>query len=115
MNAIDEYLQTATPSQKVALEHIRDIVLTLAPEAEQGMGYGIPVFKYKKRPLIYFAAFKNHMSMFPASDEMIAAVGKDLEKFRAAKGTLHFTEEEPIPDAMLTKIIQFRLAAITQK
>jgi uncharacterized protein YdhG (YjbR/CyaY superfamily) len=115
MNVIDEYLQTVTPSQKVVLEHIRDIILKLAPEAEQRMGYGIPEFRYNKQPLLYFAAFKNHMSMFPASDDMIAAVGKDLEKFRAAKGTLHFTEDTLIPDAMLQKIIEFRLVAVTQK
>ncbi len=114
MSAIDEYLKNATPSQKAMLERFRKIIKQIVPEAEEVISYGIPMFKYNETYLIYFAFFKNHMSIYPASDAMIKAIGPELAKFRTSKGTLQFTEDSPIPEPILSKIILFRLADITK-
>lgn len=116
MATIDEYLdKQASPSQRVVLERIRKLVKQLVPDAEEVISYGIPTFKYNRTYLLYMAAFKSHLSVFPASDEMIEAVGEELAKFRTSKGTLRFTEKNPIPEPMLKKIILFRLGSITKK
>lgn len=73
------------------------------------ISYGIPTFKHKGKPLIYFGAFKDHMSIFPASDETIKAIGEELGKFRTSKGTLQFTEDRPIPEVIIKQIIKYRL------
>lgn len=113
MSAIDEYLKDATPLQKEALEKVRGLVKQLVPEVEEVISYAIPMFKYRGRPLLYFATFKDHMSLFPASDEMIQAVGGTLGDFRTSKGTLQFTTDKPIPEALLKKLIIFRRDTIS--
>ncbi len=114
MPTIDEYLKNVTPSQKDKLERVRTIVRQVVPEAEEVISYGIPAFKYNKQYLIYFAAFKNHMSIFPASDEMIEAIGEELDTFRTSKGTLQFTEDNPIPEPIIKEIVIHRLHSISK-
>ncbi len=109
MAMVNEYLESITASQKAEFEKVRKAVQQLVPEAEEVISYGIPTFKYKKKPLLYFGAFKDHTSLFPTSDEMIKAI-PELEKHRAGKSTLRFAES--IPEPLLKKIILHRLAAI---
>lgn len=111
MTVIDDYLNHASPTQKAELERIREIVKQIAPDAEEVISYGVPAFKVNKRVVLYMGAFKDHMSIFPASDAMIAEIGEDVAQFRAAKGTLRFTEDKPIPGPILTKIVTYLLAS----
>jgi uncharacterized protein YdhG (YjbR/CyaY superfamily) len=111
MSEIEEYLRSATQEQKRVFESIRKIIKKIVPEAEEVISYGIPTFKVNKKPLLYFGAFKNHMSLFPASDGMVKEI-PELEKFRVAKGTLRFTDQQSIPEAMIKKIIKYRLNSI---
>ena len=62
---VDEYLNRIEPSQRKQFERVRKIVKKLVPEAEEVISYGIPTWKYRGKYLIYFAAFKNHMSIYP--------------------------------------------------
>lgn len=112
MATIEEYLIGITPSQKAEFKQIRRIVHEVVPEAEEVISYGVPTFKYKSRPLLYFGAYKNHMSIYPASDMMIEEIGESLNAFRTSKGTFQFTSDNRIPDAMLKKIVQYRLGSI---
>lgn len=114
MSAIDEYLSSLTPAQKIRFERIRAIVLEVAPEAEETFSYGMPTFKYNKRPLLYFGAFKNHMSIFPASSAAVKSMEDKLSQFHTSKGTLQFTEDKPIPDPVIKEIIRKRLAEISK-
>ena len=114
MSAIDEYLKNVSTPQKAALERVRKVVKQIVPDAEEVISYGMPAFKVNKQYLIYFAAFKNHMSIFPTADPMIAAIG-ELSKFRTSKGTLQFTEDNPIPEPLIKEIITHRLKALQKK
>lgn len=109
MSAIDDYLKSVTTLQGVELQKIRKIIKQIIPEINESISYGVPAFKYKNKPVIYFAAYKNHMSLYPASDEMIEEVGDSLDKFRTSKGTFRFTEKNPIPEATIKKIVKYRL------
>lgn len=75
MSVLNDYLDNIARPHKRELEKIRKIIKQVAPEAGKLISYGIPAFKYMNKYLIYFAAFKNHMSIFPASDSMIEAIG----------------------------------------
>ncbi len=114
MSVIDEYLERVDPLQKAGLGRLRTIVKNIVPEAEEVMSYGMPAFKYKNRILIYFAAFKDHMSLFPASDQAIESIGEDLGKFRTSKGTFQFTTDKPIPEPLLKAFITFRMESIAK-
>ena len=115
MSDVDEYLKTATESQKAFFKKFKEIVKQVVPDAEESISYGIPTFKYKKKPLIYWGAFSTHMSIFPASDSMVLELGEALGKFRVSKGTLRFTEAKPIPESLLKEIVKHRLKIISEK
>jgi len=115
METVDEYLKTVTPSQKIALERIRALVKKLVPDAEETISYGMPTYKYNGKVLIHFAAFKDHLSIFPTADLSIdTGLNKKLEKYRSGKGTLQFTLDDPIPDDLIKDIVKIRLNDISK-
>lgn len=111
MTAVDDYLATMTASQKAEFERIRGIVHDMVPGVEELISYGVPAFKDKKKFLIWVGGFKDHMSIFPASDSMIEVIGEELGKHRTSKGTIQFSEEKPISEAIIRQIIAHRLDA----
>lgn len=111
MSVIDTYLENVTPTQKKVLEHIRQLVKKQVPDAEEAISYGMPTFKYKKKNLIHFAGFKDHMSLFPTGDETLKVID-GIDRFQTSKGTLQFTESDPIPDEMIRQIVTFRIHSI---
>ncbi len=111
MSVIDDYLKNIEPRQKAELERIRSIVKKLVPDAEETFSYGMPTYKYKNRPLIYFAAFKNHMSIFPTAGPAEALKDK-LAGYKLSKGTIQFTVEKPLPETIIKELITLRLNVI---
>ena len=112
MITVDQYLNNLSENQHSEFERVRSEVLKRAPEAELIMSYGMPSFKYKKKIVLHFGAFKEHMSLFPASDDMVTEIGPELEAFRTSKGTLQFTRTKPLPNELLAKVVIFRLKGI---
>lgn len=104
MSVIDEYLMKVEPAQREALERIRKIAMEEVPDAVDTIGYGMPVLRYKNRYMLGFCQFKNHMSIFPAT-EPIAAMKEKLTGFKTAKGTIQFTLDKQIPEDLLREIV----------
>lgn len=104
MNEIDKYLENLAPTQRAALERVRNKIKELVPDAVETISYAMPTFKFMGKNMIHFAAFKNHMSIFP-TDEPIDQLKEKLKDFRTAKGTIQFTESNPVPDNLLEEII----------
>lgn len=105
MSVIDDYLSTLTPEQKQILEHVRQVVRDNFPNAEETIGYGMPVMKLNGKYLLGFSAFKDHLSVFPGAYP-IAKLKEQLKDFKTAKGTVQFTTEKPLSDELLTQIIR---------
>lgn len=114
MSSFDEFLVTVPEPEKAAFERIRQIVRRAVPSAEEATSYGMPAFKYKKRPLLGFRMAKDHLSVFPFSPEAIEAARGPLAGFDLSKGTVRFTAEHPIPDAALEQIVRHRVQEIDQ-
>src|SRR5690242_18036060 len=110
--SIDEYLAAIPARQRAALEKVRRAVRAAAPEAVEAISYQMPAFKERGRILVYFAAFKDHCSFFPASGAVMEELGDELEPYFAGKGTLRFTVERPIPARLVRKIVKLRRAEI---
>jgi uncharacterized protein YdhG (YjbR/CyaY superfamily) len=111
MNTVDEYLAQVPDPQRAELDRIRAFVKQTVPEAEESISYMMPAFKYKKKPLIYYAAFKNHLSIFPTSGPT-ETLKDQLKDFNASKGTIQFTLEHPLSDALLGEILHTRVSEI---
>src|SRR4051812_8389153 len=92
-SVIDQYLKDVPEPQRAALERVREIIKRTAPEVEEVITYGMPGFKYRKKYLIAFAPFKNHMSLFPGTHP-IEAVTDKLDGFTYSKGTIQFTRDK---------------------
>jgi uncharacterized protein YdhG (YjbR/CyaY superfamily) len=110
--SVDAYLQDIEPPKRAELERIRRLVKKLVPKAEEVISYGIPTFKYKGTYLIYFASFTNHMSVFPGAP---LDLKEKLEGYTLGKGTIQFTAEKPLPDAIITELVMRRLDNIEAK
>ncbi|HXH26582.1 MAG TPA: DUF1801 domain-containing protein [Candidatus Acidoferrum sp.] len=111
MNPIDNYLAKLPSDQKAALEQVRAVVAQTVPDAEEVISYGMPGFKYKGSYLVGFAAFKDHLSLFPTSHPVEELQSK-LVDFKLSKGTIQFTPEKPIPEPIIRQLLAIRLRDI---
>jgi uncharacterized protein YdhG (YjbR/CyaY superfamily) len=103
---IDEYIASAPGEVQPILERIRLTVRKAAPRAEERISYRMPAF-FLDGVLIYFAAFKKHIGVFPpVRDESLSA---ELSKYAGPKGNLQFPLSEPVPYGLITKIVKVRL------
>lgn len=110
MQTVDEYLVSITPVQKAEFERIRKIVKKAVPDTVEVISYGIPTFKYKGKFLLYFGAFKNHMSLFPGPTT--EAMKDKLKDFKLGKGTIQFTSDKPVPEPIIKELLINRVAVI---
>lgn len=108
VTAVDDYLSGLDVPTRAAFEHIRDLVMDLVPDAEQGTSYGMAALKYKQKPLIAFLAAKNHLSIFPCSSRVVDSVRDQLAAFELSKGTIRFTIATPLPDDVVRDIVRLR-------
>ena len=91
------------------LEALRQSILTVLPGAEQGLSYGVPVFRVNDRPIAGFSAAKNHLSYLPHSGDVLAGLDEtDLDGFSASKGALKIPIDKPLPDSLVRTLIVAR-------
>ncbi len=108
---MEAYLAGVPEDARAELENIRKTIRAAAgPNAEEGFSYGIPAFKLNGRPLVAYAALKNHCSFFPMSPAVIQAHAKELSGYETAKGTIRFTADNPLPSALVRKLVKARIA-----
>jgi uncharacterized protein YdhG (YjbR/CyaY superfamily) len=112
MLTFDEYLARVPGPQKAEFERLRQIVRRAVPGVEESVSYGLPAFKYKKRPLLGFKAGKNHLSVFPFRPQVIEAARDALAGFDVSKGTVRFTVDKPILDSALKQLLRHRVREI---
>jgi|SRR5208283_2410049 len=107
--SVDEYFaglpQPAHSALKKIREAIRSVVLA---DAEETISYKIPAFKHKK-VLVWYAAFSDHCSLFP-TNAVIEAFKNELKGYSTSKGTIHFPIDEPVPTALIKKLVKARVA-----
>jgi len=112
MSTVDEAIaEVPSPSREV-LQHVIDIARRLAPDAEDGMSYGMPALRVAGKPFVSVVAAAKHLSLFPFSPAAIDAVRDDLEGYSLSKGTVRFTAEHPLPDDVVERLLSARLAEI---
>ena len=107
---VDAFLAGLSQSTREALEELRRAVATAAPEALEGLGYGVPAFKYRGRPLVSFGAGKNHCSFYVQSPAVIDAHRDELAGYDTSKGTIRFAPDKPLPEDLVTTLVQARIA-----
>jgi uncharacterized protein YdhG (YjbR/CyaY superfamily) len=109
---VEEFLATLPDDRRKALQHLRELTQKACPQAVEGFGYGMPGYKYRGRPLIYFSSFKNHMSIFAVGYEGINRHRAELADYEIRAGTIHFQPGRPLPDKLVKTMIGERMADI---
>jgi uncharacterized protein YdhG (YjbR/CyaY superfamily) len=110
MEAVDEYISKQPPLQKEILNKIRELVRKIAPSADQTLGYGVPSFKFDNGQKFYYAAFKEHVSIFP-EPAVIKMFEKELRGYETSKGTIKFFLDKPIPYDLIRKMVGYKIAS----
>jgi len=110
---IDEYIAQFPTEIKSRLKQMRTTIQKAAPKAEEAISYAMPTFKLNGN-LVHFAAFKNHIGFYPAPLG-IESFKKELAKYKSAKGSAQFPHDEPLPLALVTKIVKFRVKQNLEK
>lgn len=106
---VADYIAAAPREARTQLRELRKLVKAAEPKAVESIGYGMPYYKYKGRPLASFAAYKGHVSVFGMPVHELKA---ETDKYLAAKGTLHFPIGDPLPANLLTKLVKRRTKVI---
>jgi uncharacterized protein YdhG (YjbR/CyaY superfamily) len=107
---IDAYLESLPRDKRMALRRLREQVARLVPEAGETISYGIPVFKLSGRGLLWFAAGKAHCSVYPLPGTFLEANADALKGYRRTKGSLHFTPDPPLTEALVERLVRDLLA-----
>jgi len=104
---MDEYITGFPHDVQEILEKIRMTIRKAAPDAEETIKYQMPTFTLKGN-LVHFAAFKNHIGMYPAPSG-IEKFKEDLSVYQGAKGSVRFPLDQPIPYELISNIVKFRV------
>ena len=109
---VDAFLAGLPEEVREALEDLRRTIAVAAPDAVEAIGYGVPAFKYRGRPLVSFGAGKDHCSFYVQSPAVMDAHRDELVGYSTAKGTIRFAAGTPLPSWLVTKLVEARIAEI---
>ena len=106
---VDDYLDTLDEPKRGTLTQLRDTIITVVPETEQCISYGMPAFKVRGKTIAGFAAFKNHLSYLPHSGSVFPELKDDLAMYKTSTGALQFPIDRPLPKSLVKKLIAVRM------
>jgi uncharacterized protein YdhG (YjbR/CyaY superfamily) len=106
---IDEYLAGVSTDQRAALEELRKTIRAAAPAAEECISYQLPAFRLNGA-LVGFGATANHCAFYLMSGSTVEAHQEELRGYDTSKGTIRFQPEQPLPAALVTKLVEARIA-----
>jgi uncharacterized protein YdhG (YjbR/CyaY superfamily) len=109
---VDAYLSTVEGADRDALQRIYSIAREVVPAAQEGTSYGMPALLYRDKGLIATVRAKKFLSLYPYSGMVIKSVLKALNDFETTAGSIHFSVEHQLPDAIVRRIVEARRAEI---
>jgi uncharacterized protein YdhG (YjbR/CyaY superfamily) len=106
--SVDEYIASQPDGVQSVLNRVRSAVRKALPGAEETISYKIPAYKLHGDRMLFFAGWKQHYSLYPATERVIEAFKADLALYEVSKGTIRFPLFEPVPVKLIERIAKFR-------
>ena len=113
--SVDEYIAGQPDALRAVLKRVRAAIRKALPGAEEVISYKIPTYKLKGTAVLYFAGWKHHYSLYPASASLVAALKEDLAPYKVNKGTIRLPLSEPVPVNLIERIAKFRAKGLAKR
>jgi uncharacterized protein YdhG (YjbR/CyaY superfamily) len=113
--SVDEYIASQPAAVQGVLELVRSSIRKAVPNAEELISYKIPTYKLRGDPVIYFAGWKQHYSIYPATNHIVATFKNDLAAYEVKKGTIRFPFSQPVPVKLIERIVKIRAKEVIER
>ncbi len=113
--SVDEYIASQPEAVQGILERVRSTIRKAVPGAEEVISYKIPTYKLRGGPVLYFAGWRKHYSLYPATDHVVAAFRDDLAPYEVTKGTIRFPFSRPVPVKLIERIAKSRAKEVAER
>lgn len=111
--SVREYIDSKPKESRAYLEAVRRAIRNALPDAQEGLAYQMPAYTLNGVGVLYFAGWKSHCSLYPASDALAAAFAKELAPYERDKATIKFPLSNPVPTRLIERIAKFRRRQVT--
>jgi uncharacterized protein YdhG (YjbR/CyaY superfamily) len=108
LDTVDQYIAAQPAEVRGILEEVRSAILKALPKAEEIISYKIPAYRLPGGVAIFFAAWKQHWSLYPATERLRSALGDALAPYEVEKGTIRFPFGERVPLGLIARIAKLR-------
>jgi len=113
--SVDEYIASQPEAVQGVLKRVRSTIRKAVPEAEEVISYQIPTYKLHGGPVLYFAGWRQHYSLYPATERVVAAFKDELAPCEVSKGTIRFPLSQPVPVKLIERIAKFRAKEVAER
>ena len=113
--SVDEYIASQPEASQGILTRVRNTIREAVPGAEEVISYKIPTYKLHSGPVLYFAGWKRHYSLYPATGRVVAAFKGELASYQVNKGTIRFPLSQPVPVKLIAGIAKFRAKEVAER
>jgi uncharacterized protein YdhG (YjbR/CyaY superfamily) len=113
--SVSGYIAAQPASSRAVLAQVRAVIRKALPKAEEGISYQIPAYKLPEGVALYFAGWKEHFSLYPATGSVATELGDELSGYIVSKGTIRFPLSDPVPVRLITRIAKLRAKDVVAK
>jgi uncharacterized protein YdhG (YjbR/CyaY superfamily) len=112
-NSVDDYIASQPEAARTALAHVRSAIRKAVPGLEEAISYHMPTYKLNGQRVLYFAAWKDHYSIYGATRGVVAAFSAELARYKIEKGTIRLPLSQIVPIDLIGRIARFRADEVT--
>ena len=111
---VDAYIAAQPEPLRPVLDRLRRALRRALPAAEEAISYGMPVYRLGRRRVIFFAGWKEHIALYPATPHVVASLAAELAPYVVSKNTIRFPLDRPVPYALAGRIARLRAAEVAE-
>jgi uncharacterized protein YdhG (YjbR/CyaY superfamily) len=113
--SVDEYIASHPEATQTALQQVRSAIRQAVPETQELISYQIAAYKLAGAPLLYFAGWKKHYSLYPVNERLVSHFHDDLSAYEIEKSTIRFPLDQPVPVQLIGRIAKYRARELSEK